>query len=110
MPNAHPSAVDIGPFEYQQTTNLRLLSPNGGETLQSGTLLDVTWQYAGTALVYIDLSIDGGSTFTNIAASLPGGTGTASVTLPSEVCSACLLRIVDQQGVRDQSDAPFTIQ
>ena len=110
MPNTHTSAVDIGPYEHQGVTNLRVLSPNGDEVLQSGATLQVTWQLAATSSVSISLSTDGGATFANLATGVPGGPGETMVTLPLETSTECIIRVVEQSGLVDTSDRLFTIQ
>jgi hypothetical protein len=92
-----------------QVSSLRLLTPNGGESLLSGSTCSVQWQAEGAAgNVRIELSVDGAATWTPVASSATGGHYAWLV--PSVDSDRCIIRIVATNGAgMDASNAPFSI-
>lgn len=99
-----------------------LTSPNGGETLAAGNMVNVTWNATacfGTPNVNILLSLDGGMTYPiTLVANTPVADGNENVTLPAGIpnnTAAARIRIVNTGGAcattrfLDDSDANFTI-
>ncbi|MEN3048582.1 MAG: Ig-like domain-containing protein [Candidatus Caldarchaeales archaeon] len=90
---------------------ITVLSPNGGETWEIGTTVMITWsssQISGT--VKIEISRDGGQTWTTIVRSTPNdGSHPWRVTGP--LTSNALIRITSNQNpsVSDTSDSTFSI-
>ena len=92
-------------------------SPNGGESLVTGTSVSLTWSASDNIAVTnvkLELSRDGGATFSEtIAASAPN-TGTYSWTVSGPVSTNALLRVTADDAachsVSDTSDAVFAIQ
>lgn len=96
-----------------------LKNPNGGEVLESGSTIQITWSASdvnGIAKQDIDLSLDGGASYPiNIASYLNGKTTSFIYTFPPELFSSnarIRIRSVDYAGNRseDVSDAPFTLK
>jgi YD repeat-containing protein len=90
-------------------------SPNGKENWNAGATHNITWFCNGTIGstiegVNIELSIDGGTTWNEIANSLPES-GTYNWTIPNDISDNCLVRISETGGsISDVSDAPFSIR
>ena len=90
---------------------LTLTSPNGGEIWQATTDHSVTWTSQGVVgNVKLEISADGGVTYSEIVASAPN-TGTFAWTVPNKPGPNAVVRIVDAVEGRpsDVSDAVFTI-
>lgn len=93
--------------------------PNGGETINAGDDLTVTWQVNNTATispsVKILLSNDGGNTFPFVLAASTTNDGEKIVTLPTNMASSTICRIKIVSTVNptieffDVSNADFTI-
>lgn len=92
-------------------------SPNGGETLVTGTSVSLTWTATDNVAVTnvkLELSRDGGANFSEtIAASAPN-TGTYSWTVSGPVSTSAMLRVTADDAachsVADTSDAVFAIE
>ena len=98
---------------------VRLNSPNGGETLKSGTVHTITWTTNGTvrpvAKAKLFYSLDGGTTYTLIK-TLTGNPGSTNWTVPTVTATQtkCKVKVVlkDSGGVtigQDASNKNFTI-
>ena len=100
--------VSAGPV----TPGLRVASPNGGESWAPGSAQSIAWTSAGVTIsaVKIELSTNGGSTWSTLAASAPN-TGVYSWTVPNSLSTTCLVRVSDTgtSGLSDVSDAFFSI-
>jgi hypothetical protein len=100
--------VSAGPV----TPGLRVTSPNGGESWAPGSAQSIAWTSAGVTIssVKIELSTNGGSTWSTVAASAPN-TGVYSWTVPNSLSTTCLVRVGDtgSSGLSDVSDAFFSI-
>jgi hypothetical protein len=99
---------------------VNVTSPNGGESLKSGTPYKITWATNGTKLpvsrVKLYYTKDGGTTWLQIPAKITGNPGFYDWTVPAVKTSkvSCKVRTVllDASGNSlgsDSSDAPFTI-
>jgi hypothetical protein len=97
---------------------VKVISPDGGETLTSGTIHTITWQTNGTirpvANAKLFRTINGGATWTLIK-TLTGNPGSYNWTVPNVSSSSCKVKVVlkDAGGVTvgsDVSDGYFTIQ
>jgi agmatine/peptidylarginine deiminase len=92
-----------------------LVTPDGGEILDIGDQVEVTWisddDVAATS-AELELSTDGGQTWTTEASGLPAA-GSTSWTVPASASDAALLRVVvaDAGGATgtDASGMPFAI-
>jgi hypothetical protein len=119
VPNTSSCSFDIkviGNFSA-----VRVLTPNGGEKLLSGSKYTVTWG-APTSLPLFDIeySLDGGGTWQFAATNIPNnglgiGTHEFSVPTPSKNKPNSLIRVSGKlsNGLvisRDTSDDPFEIQ
>lgn len=91
--------------------NLTVTSPNGGEVWTAGSTRTVTW--TSTSLggqVDIELSRDGGATWTTVVANTAND-GTQALILPGPPTSQALIRVRSiHVAVGDSSNAAFTVQ
>jgi predicted outer membrane repeat protein len=90
---------------------LHLVSPNGGEILTSGSAFVMHWEALDpVSHANIELSTDGGTTWTRVAASATGRQYDWQVPLVDS--DRCLVRITaaDNTLLSDTSDAPFSIR
>lgn len=91
------------------TPSVTLLSPNGG-TLTAGAVAPITWSSSAVANVRLELTTDGGATWSQVVASTPAAAGSYSWTVPAVATSAARVRISDTASTAsDTSDAAFTI-
>ena len=117
------NAVDISSFTSCEgaTTygsgndlSVNVISPNGGEMLEAGTVVGVQASISGSILAaQIEFSSDGGNTWTFVwGTSMSGGDLDYLWTVPYVVSTACKIRvaILHSGGVLlDESDAYFSI-
>ncbi len=87
-------------------------APDGGETLSPGVATDIRWVTVGgdVAEVDLDLSTDGGASWTSIAQGI-ANTGTHAWTVPGSATDRGLVRVrsSDDEGIEDESNASFLI-
>jgi hypothetical protein len=95
-------------FTISPIPNITVVTPNGGEEWGKGYTYDVTWTSVNTSEgVQIEYSIDSGSTWSDVIASIPD-TGAYSWTIPDTTSDNCFVRITDTTGSpSDASDAIF---
>ncbi|PIQ07684.1 MAG: hypothetical protein COW71_15770 [Ignavibacteriales bacterium CG18_big_fil_WC_8_21_14_2_50_31_20] len=62
-----PSDMSSELFSISPEPNINLISPNGGETLQSGSSINITWNSTNVAKIRIDYTINGGAEWKLIA-------------------------------------------
>jgi len=104
------SDTSDGVFEIGQSA-LDVTYPNGGEVLTAGVAANITWNSCGIASnVDIELSRDGGTTWTTIIADTPND-GTEPYTFTSPDSSNCRIRVtpLGDPSVADVSDEDFQI-
>jgi hypothetical protein len=95
---------------------VKLLTPNGGEVIPSGSTHSIQWKASSQAVTFkLQLSMDNGTTWIPIAESLTGTSYTWQVPAPLENQRDCLIRLVayNHLGIRvgeDRSNAPFIIE
>jgi hypothetical protein len=112
--NAVMSGVDGAPAPPAPPA-VRVLSPNTAEKLRGGSAYNVTWQVTGAGLWRHDvqLSLDGGATWQDVAVMLPGTATAYSWLVPNVKTSAGRIRVISYGGGalvgQDVSDANFTI-
>jgi hypothetical protein len=95
---------------------VKLLTPNGGEVIPSGSTRPIEWKASSQAVTFkLELSMDNATTWIPIAESLTGTSYTWQVPAPLENQRDCLIRLVayNHLGIRvgeDRSNAPFIIE
>lgn len=109
-----PSCNDVSDSNFtiaRPPCTIGLLSPNGGETWTVGTTQNITWTSANAGPnVLIEVSRDGGTTFSTLAASFPNtGTFTWNVTGPPTTQARARVTSLEDTTCKDASDANFTI-
>ena len=88
-------------------------SPSNGQNIQAGSQSVIRWQSSGVDSVNIDLSTDGGGTWSNIIKNYPGDTDSLSWNVPYLSSPDCKIRI-SESGIMDSdyvfiSDSAFNI-
>ncbi|MCP4217993.1 MAG: hypothetical protein GY765_25340 [bacterium] len=99
-------------YALRTGVSLSVVSPNGGEVLQSGATQPITWTASGIAgtvdIAYSTAGIDG--TYLPIA-TVAADAGTYSWQVPDVDSAACYIRISAADGIlTDTGDTAFTIQ
>ncbi|MFY2563552.1 lamin tail domain-containing protein [Corallococcus terminator] len=91
--------------------DVRLIAPNGGESLSAGNTFNITWTAAGVSTVRLQYSVDDGLTWSEIAASVPATPSTYAWTVPAVESGAAKVRISDAQDatLTDASDNVFLL-
>ncbi|MCP4546753.1 MAG: T9SS type A sorting domain-containing protein [bacterium] len=106
---------DVGPFVYTQgkrlSAEIEVLSPNGGEVLHFGDLVEIRWlpdSGSSEEFVTIELSRNGSSgPWETLAAETPHD-GNEMWLVSGSYSRNCLLRIFND-AYTDASDAPFKV-
>jgi photosystem II stability/assembly factor-like uncharacterized protein len=111
VPNHVYAAADgVGVFELTLENGILLVMPDGGEKLSIGSMMEITWTTVGEIeKVNIEISINGGLTFTPLASGIPnqGHFRWQVLNLPSQ---NCLIRVTDpRSGYSDTSKQTFSI-
>lgn len=114
VPNYGTTTTDHFPvltrYTLGGTPSVTIKSPNGGESFAAGSTQNVTWTSSGIANVRLELSVDGGATFTTITSSTPAAGGSFAWTVPSTATTNARIRATDTASTAtDTSDAAFTI-
>jgi hypothetical protein len=97
-----------------RTNEVILLNPNGYEIISPGKIFPITWSYTSKFNSFkIELSTDGGSTWTNIVDNLPGDQYQYEWGVSKVLSGRCKVRVSgkfkDGMLVNDESDNDFTI-
>jgi hypothetical protein len=94
-----------------------VISPNGGESLISGSNYQITWTATDnvTVTLYrIEYSIDGGSNWLSVTNWTAGNPGTYSWAVPSTLSTNCRVKVSSRDSSgnlgSDNSDSSFTIR
>lgn len=89
---------------------MSVLSPNGGETWEVGSVHDINWSLDGTiSSIKIEYSADDGGNWVQVTADTMND-GVYAWTVPDATSSSCLIRVSDSDGdPSDVSDTPFSI-
>jgi subtilisin family serine protease len=108
--DGYPQDVSDAVFSIVLPPSITIISPNGGEYWETGSLQNITWSSNGPIEnVKIEYSIDNGTSWTEIIASTPND-GSYDWTVPNNPSDNCLIRINDTDGEPwDVSDAVFSI-
>jgi hypothetical protein len=103
---------------FSSETSVAVTSPNGGETLKSGSIYTIRWTTNATnapvAKVRLSYTTNGGSAW-NLIDTLTSNLGSYNWNVPNVSSSSCKVRIVLRDASRhtvgrDMSDGFFTIQ
>lgn len=91
--------------------SITLVAPNGGETWNIGSTRSITWTASSLQNVRIELSRDGGLSYTELTAKTGAATGSLNwtVTAPATATARVRITTVTPTGVEDISNANFVI-
>jgi len=101
---------------FTAITAVKLLSPNGGEVIPSGSSYTIQWQAPANADHYtLKLSMNNGMTWSTIASNITGNSYDWNVPIPRNNKSKCFIKVIafNASNVKigeDSSDGPFTIE
>lgn len=86
-----------------------VLSPNGGEMLEAGTTVDITWSATVVDFVDVELSLDAGATWSTLFAATPND-GSQAWTVAGASTLEALIRVsATDDSASDASDGTFLI-
>ena len=89
---------------------IKIISPNGGESIIAGSQFEITWTGNGVGTVLIEYTTDNGVTWLTIIADYPNTGSYLWDPVPNNVSNGCLVRIsTSDNQFSDQSDRPFGI-
>jgi len=104
--------ADVGDASFSITgPKLTITFPNGGEQLEPGTLLNISWTTDGAIeLVNLEFSADGGDHWQSLATDLSNA-GSFAWTIPDTNSNSCLIKVSDTNDSSrfDISNEEFTI-
>ncbi|MBX7218386.1 MAG: NF038122 family metalloprotease [Blastocatellia bacterium] len=118
---SNEATVKIGGSTGGDTVSptIRVLTPNGGETVGSGSQLNITWASSdnvGVSSHSVDLSTNGGTDFgTSVATGLAGSIQAFAFNVPTTLTTTTArIRVTARDAAgnsaQDTSDANFTIR
>ncbi|WP_241758998.1 lamin tail domain-containing protein [Pyxidicoccus parkwayensis] len=102
----------ISRYDFGQAARaLKVTAPNGGETLTAGTTYAITWTATGVDTVKLQYSVDNGTTWRDVVASVSAATGRYTWTVPSDNSGGARVRVVDTRDATffDASDSTFVL-
>jgi hypothetical protein len=111
--NERPRFVDVTSEEISiRTSELTVLSPNGGEGYELNEPVTVRWMAVNTTTLRLDYSADNGQNWTMIRDDIAASSGAYSFVPPQIPTKLARVRLVDidRQNVSDLSDRPFEIR
>jgi peptidoglycan/xylan/chitin deacetylase (PgdA/CDA1 family) len=112
--DGEPSDTSDSLFSIVIPASITLISPNGGESWEAGSMQSINWTSTGMEEgeeVRIEYSTDSGTSWTNVGIST-GESGSFSWRVPDTPSEHCLLRISESdtdEGSTDISDFEFAI-
>ena len=107
-----PTDISDQTFSIVPIPTLTVVTPNGGEQWEVGSLQDINWDSTGSigGSVKLDYTTDGGTNWNEIIASTTN-TGSYGWTIPNDISASVLVRVSDavDGDPADTSDATFSI-
>jgi parallel beta-helix repeat protein len=103
---------DVSDSNFNIVQSVTLLSPNGGENWTSGSTQNITWSSAGiSGKVKIQVSLNGGSSWTNIVSSTAND-GQYAWKVSGKATANAKIKVISvtTPTVSDASDAAFNIK
>jgi hypothetical protein len=100
--------TDSGGTDNSTTSAIKVVKPNGGESLAEGSSFEINW--TGSGMVRIQFSVDNGSTWSLVVDSLKGTGIYTWFPIPNQISNQCRIRVSTIDGVyADASDQVFSI-
>lgn len=96
-----------------KVADIKIVSPNGGETFQANSNQTITWSRSSNiTLINLDLSTDNGGSWVNIVSQADATQDSYNFTVSDVATNQALIRISDDgsANITDNSDAAFTIK
>ena len=115
LPEHNTDKYKGGPQDgYNMASNLpdtiRVISPNGGESLYPTTTTIISWSYRNIDNIKLEYSTDNGSNWKTIVSEIPASQLNYNWSIPNTPSSECLIKISSTtKGINDVSNAKFTI-
>ncbi len=105
------SALSDESEENFTITGMLLTYPQGGETLLSGTVENITWESADIDNAKLEYSTDNGNTWITIIANISANIGTYAWLVPQVNSAQCIVKVssVDDPEYNDHNDPQFVI-
>jgi hypothetical protein len=110
--NANISDVSNATFTINQAAAaITVTSPNTNVSWAVGSSYYITWNATSVSTVNIEYSIDGGSSYNQIASNVNAAGGTYYWTVPNTPSTTCRVRVIDasNSSIGDISNVNFTI-
>jgi len=110
--NGFPSSTSTSTFTIAPPPDITVTSPNGGETIQAGNDVNITWTSTNVGFVKIDYTTNNGAVWDTIVSSTPSIGRYTWHGVPSVNSSLCRIKISNADGTGqpfDISDNNFTI-
>lgn len=86
-------------------TTITLLSPNGGESWETGSIHNITWKSEEVNNIKLEYSTDLGETWKTIVNSVPASAKSYSFTVPNEIAYECKIKI---SNAADETNSDMT--
>ncbi|MCE1189823.1 MAG: hypothetical protein LWX56_11870, partial [Ignavibacteria bacterium] len=106
-----PIAISATPFTILQAPDIKVLSPNGGESLIAGDTKTIMWVSTNIANVKLQYTTNSGASWIAIADSVPS-TGSYQWIVPAVNSALCKVRVLNLNNSyipSDESDNVFSI-
>jgi hypothetical protein len=107
-----PEVYDIGDNTFTISSKITVISPNGGENWQAGSIHEIIWNTTNVTNVALSFTTNNGSVWTTIIASTAASNGSYKWTIPTAtVGTQCKIKVADatNSSIYDVSDNIFTI-
>jgi anti-sigma28 factor (negative regulator of flagellin synthesis) len=109
--NKDESVVGTDTSTGTTSVSIVITTPNGGETLHVGDAQTIKWTSTTTDKLKIELSINGGASWSTLADSIANTQSYTWSSIPNSPSDSCLIRITDRTNTKnvDISDYYFKI-
>ena len=98
------------PVSPYGSTDLKIISPNGGESIIAGSQFEISWTSSGIGTIKIEYSTDNGATWVTLTVDYPNTGSYLWDPVPNDVSNGCLIQLTSSDGqASDQSDNAFGI-
>ncbi len=92
-----------------EIVDYKLLTPNGGEAWQVNANYNITWNLSFNTTLKLEYSTNSGTSWLLIANNISSSSNSYSWLIPNTKSHTCLVKISDNSGLIDESDAVFSI-